>query len=74
MEREPLATVLERHTQELLAIPGVLGTGEGSEEGEPVFVVFVERRTSALEARLPRKLDGYRVVLRETGAVTAPPR
>jgi hypothetical protein len=70
----PLAEVLARHTPGLLAVPGVNGTGEGAEAGAPVLVVFVERRTAELAARLPRQIEGYPVVLRETGVVRPYPR
>lgn len=71
MARAPLADVLARHTPELLAIPGVNGTGEGIEAGEPVLVVFAPNDTPDLRARLPRTLEGYPVVVRATGTVRA---
>ena len=73
-ERPRIADVLGRHTPSLLGIPGVLGTGEGRAGDEPVIVIFVERRTSELQKRLPSVLEGYRVEIRESGEVTAPPR
>ena len=71
MQHAPIADVLARHTPDLLAIPGVNGTGEGAEAGEPVVVVFVVDDTPDLRARLPRMIDGYRVVVRATGTVRA---
>jgi hypothetical protein len=71
MARVPLADVLARHTQDLLAVPGVNGTGEGQESGEPVLIVFVVEDTPELRATLPRTIEGYRVVLRATGTVRA---
>jgi len=73
-ERPTVADVLARHTPSLLGIPGVLGTGEGRAGDEPVIVVFVARRTTELQKRLPRALEGYAVEIRESGEVTAPPR
>jgi len=73
-QRPTIADVLGRHTPSLLGIPGVLGTGEGRAGDEPVIVIFVARRTSELQKRLPSVLDGYPVEIRETGQVTAPPR
>lgn len=70
MTAVPLAEVLRRHTPELLAIPGVNGTGEGREGGVPVLVVFVERTTTELEARIPKSIEGHPVVIREIGRVT----
>ena len=70
----PITDVLAARTPELLRIPGVIGTGEGTENGERVLVVFVSKRTPELDAKLPRELDGYGIVIREAGDVTAPPR
>ena len=70
----PITEVLAARTPELLRIDGVIGTGEGTEGGERVIVLFVTRRTPELDAKLPRELDGYGVVVREAGDVTAPPR
>jgi hypothetical protein len=64
-----LTLALEKHTPELLAIPGVNGTGEGLERGVPVFVVFVQKLTPELEARLPGTIEGHPVVVREIGRV-----
>jgi len=47
---------------------------EGAAGGQPIVVVFVRQDTPELRARLPRSLEGYRVVVRASGEVTAPPR
>lgn len=74
MHRPPITEVLARHTPSLMALDGVTGTGEGSDGGQPIVVVFVVQETPELRARLPQSLEGYRVVLRASGEVTAPPR
>jgi len=71
MSQSRLADVLARHTHALLAVPGVLGTGEGEEAGRPVFLVLVDRATPELRARIPSTIEGYPVVIRETGKVKA---
>lgn len=58
--------MLAAHRDELLALPGVVGLGEGEEGGEPRLVVLVEGM-----AELPAELDGYRVVARKSGPITA---
>src|SRR5262245_7246238 len=73
VKKGTITEVLAARTPEIIAIPGVIGTGEGSEKGERVFVVFVAHRTPELDAKLPREIDGYTVVIREAGDVTAPP-
>ena len=58
--------MLAAHSGELLARPGVVGVAEGEERGEPCLVVLVD---GAVE--LPAELDGYRVVTRESGPLSA---
>jgi len=70
----PIHEVLEAHTAEVMRLPGVIGTGEGSDNGERVFVVFVNRRSPELEAKLPKQIGGYNVIVRVAGDVSAPPR
>jgi len=71
----PIADVLLRETTSLMTIRGVTGTGEGRDEsGKPVIVVYVSPEiTREDRIRIPRKLEGYRVEVRESGNVTAPP-
>ena len=74
VKKGPITEVLEARTPELLRIPGVIGTGEGSEGGERVIVVFVRQTPVEWDPRIPREIDGYKVVVRVAGDVTAPPR
>lgn len=64
-----LRNVLDSNISTLMAIPGVVGVGEGQHEGKPCVIVFVERKTAALSAKLPMKLDGYPVIIQEVGKV-----
>jgi hypothetical protein len=67
----PIAEVLSAHTPELMRIEGVIGTGEGARSGKPAFLVLVARATPELRRRIPAWIEGYPVVLRETGTVRA---
>jgi hypothetical protein len=67
----PISTTIAHHSAELLAVPGVIGVAEGEREGRPVLQVMVARRTPELLARLPRRLDGYPVVVVESGDIKA---
>lgn len=69
--RPPIQEVLERHTDSLRSVPAVVGVAQGESAGRPVIQVFVVHRTPELEARLPRTLDGYPVVIVETGEIRA---
>ena len=64
-----IATTIERHSAELLEIPGVVGVAEGARDGRPIVQILVERRTPELLSRLPQALDGHPVVVIETGVI-----
>ncbi|HEU4698566.1 MAG TPA: hypothetical protein VFS40_05265 [Gemmatimonadales bacterium] len=67
----PIADVLRRHTDRLMALPGVVGVGEGARDGRPTVHVMVVRRTPELERALPDSLEGYAVEVVETGVIRA---
>jgi hypothetical protein len=66
-----ITATIERHSAELLEIPGVVGVAEGAANGQPVVQILVVRRSPALVARLPQTLDGHPVVIVETGEIRA---
>ncbi len=67
----PMAEVLQAHSAELMAIPGVVGTGEGELRGKPAILVLVARRTPEVDSRVPKRLEGYPVDVRVVGEVRA---
>ena len=72
----PLEEVLRIHTDRLLAMPGVVGVGEGRCDSQPCIKVFVARKTPDLLKAIPPSLDGYPVAVEETGELrpfTPPP-
>ena len=64
--------VKERHEEELLNLPGVVGVGIGLSEGDVVIKVFLEEMTPELERVLPNTLEGFTVVPEVTGKFIAP--
>ena len=69
-DRPPIVEVLERHSADLMAVEGVVGTYEGRTEDElPCIKIMVVESTEALRAKLPQSLEGYPVILRETGEI-----
>ena len=62
--------VLEKHTPELMAIPGVVGTYLGAKgDGTPVIRVMVKVRSKELDAQIPATLEGFPVEEEETGEI-----
>jgi hypothetical protein len=71
MQHDTVAQVLGRHTERLMALPGVVGTAEGLCGGQPCILVLVVRKTSELARAIPSKLEGVLVEIRETGPIRA---
>jgi len=63
---------MKAHTQQLLDIPGVVGFYVGAlEDGTPCIKIMVAKRSRRLEKKLPTDLDGYPLVIHETGIIRA---
>jgi hypothetical protein len=69
--RRPIEAVQGSHTDSLMRIPGVVGTAIGLCDGTPCIKVLVVRATPELRQVIPDSLEGYRVILDETGTVRA---
>jgi hypothetical protein len=64
--------VLNRHADRLMALPGVVGTGVGEcQQRTPCVKVFVVKKTPELLSRVPATLEGFPVVVEETGEIRA---
>ena len=63
--------VHRRHAMELIAIPGVVGSGVGlNADCQPVITIFIKE---AGVAGLPDKLEGIPVEVKVTGEIVAQP-
>lgn len=74
MDTEPEKTieaVLKEHTAGLMALEGVVGTGQGQRDGKPCIHVYVLKKTPELLAQIPSTLEGYAVEVQETGVIRA---
>ena len=69
----PIEEVLSEHTDELMSIPGVVGTAQGLLDDKPCIIVFVIRKTPELDQKVPDVLEGHPVVVEETGVIRALP-
>jgi hypothetical protein len=70
MATRDVKEVMEAHAAELMAIPGVVGVYTGVlDDGTPCIKVMVENRTPELEQKIPQNLEGFPVVIEETGKI-----
>jgi hypothetical protein len=67
--KRSIEDVLREHAGRLLSQPGVVGTGIGECNGKPCIKVLVKKRTEDLMRRIPPALDGFPVVMEETGEI-----
>ena len=74
MAQKTIEQVLKEHAPALMAQPGVVGTAQSLCEGRPCIRVFVIRRTPELKEKIPKMLEGYPVMLEETGEIRALPQ
>ena len=63
--------VLKRHTDELMAVPGVVGVAEGECLGKPCIKVFVMNKTRELIRQIPKTIEGFLLQIEESGEFQA---
>lgn len=74
MPARPLVQVIAAHADSLMAWPGVAGLYESRlPDGAPCVKILIRTGDPALRARLPKTLEGYPVVIEETGEIRAMP-
>ncbi len=61
--------VLAAHADSLMALPGVVGTAIALCDGERCIKVLLADSTPATKARIPPRLEGYRVVTEVSGTI-----
>jgi hypothetical protein len=71
MTRKDINAVLEGHDKELLAIPGVVGVYVGllPDGKTPCFKVMVVKETKDLKRKIPKSIEGYPVLIEESGVI-----
>ena len=71
MTRKDINTVLKDHDKELLAIPGVVGVYAGllPDDKTPCLKIMVVKETKDLKRRIPKSIDGYPVLIEESGVI-----
>lgn len=69
-QKRTIEQVMQFYTGEIMAIPGVNGLHLGKlENGRDCIAVMVHRRTEENEKMIPRQLEGFPVVIEETGDI-----
>lgn len=71
MAGKTIDEVLKRHTDRLMSLPGVVGTAIGECDGKPCIKVFVVKKTPELLKKISPTLEGFLVVIEETGEFRA---
>ncbi len=68
MAKPSLSDVISAEAPGLMALPGVVGVAEGTDDGSPSVVVYVAGEYSR---DIPLSLAGYAVVVRYSGEIKA---
>ncbi len=71
LPEKTIEMVLKEQTDNLMAIPGVVGTAQGLCSGKPCVKVYVVKKTSDLVNQIPATLEGYAVEIQVTGEIKA---
>ena len=71
MPEKTIEQVQEQHTGQWMAIPGVEGTAIGLFEGKPCIKIFSSREPQELQDKIPSSVEGYPVIIEETGTFRA---
>lgn len=74
MTTKTIEEVLKEHTEELMSLPGVVGTAQGICNDKPCIKVYVVEKTPELDQKIPDILEGYPVVMEESGEIRALPK
>lgn len=65
--------VRDRHEDQLMSIPGAVGTGIGLSDkpGQPAIEVYIKKMTPEAQAAAPKEVEGLPVKLIENGGIVA---
>jgi len=71
MPFKSISVVLKEHTDELMSIQGVVGAAQGLYKNKPCIKVLVAKDTQEIRNSIPHEIDGYLVVIQESGEIHA---
>jgi hypothetical protein len=67
MPSKSIDDVLAAHRTSLRSVRGVTGVEKGEFDGKPCIKVTTDKRTRKLMKQIPKSLDGFIVLIEETG-------
>jgi hypothetical protein len=71
MTGKTIKSVIKSHSQKLMSLPGVIGVAQGECECQPCIKVYIIGKTEELIYQIPSALEGYTVVVEESGGFQA---
>ncbi len=71
MPQKPIEQVQEEHTDQWMAIPGVEGIAIGLYKGKACISVFSSVEAQKLRDKIPSVVEGYPVIIEQTGTIRA---
>jgi hypothetical protein len=71
MSGKTIEQVLNEKADEWMAVPGVAGVAIGQFKGKPCIRIFTSAKPQQLRAKLPSTVEGYPVIVEQTGPIRA---
>ena len=71
MRQPTVGEGLEANQHSIMALPGVVGVGQGERDGSPCIQVLVAESTPELLGGIPPEIEGYPVAVVESGEFRA---
>jgi hypothetical protein len=71
MPARTIEQVLKENTDKWMAIDGVEGTAIGQYKGKPCIRIFASVKAEELRGKIPPVVEGYPVIIEQTGAFRA---
>lgn len=72
-----IEAVKQKHEDQVMSLPNVIGIGVGEKAGKPVIKVLVTMKVPESSLRsgdvVPKVLDGYETDVEEIGTISAQP-
>ena len=71
MQGKDIKDVLEKYSDTLMDIPGVVAVGQGEWQGNLCIRVFVSNQNNDTLEQIPDTIEGYKVIVEESGEFRA---